>query len=137
MCKITHFRPNKQINGKLFCYSCYSATVKNLVLEGQKLPLYLYIYKYIYKYKYKFEGVICRKFNCSNCSTVADLSALSGCLLFCVLFLRNNLEVLWNFCTFALSKKKDEICDLPEQQKLSAREAPVSQAKSKTESFRR
>jgi hypothetical protein len=33
-----------------------------------------------------------------------------------------------------LSKKKDEICGPPEQQKLPAREASVSWAKPKTES---
>jgi len=42
-----------------------------------------------------------------------------------------------NFSYLCNVKEKDEICGLPEQQKLSAREAPVSQAKPKTESFRR
>ena len=36
-----------------------------------------------------------------------------------------------------MSKKKDEICGLPEQQKLPAREAPVSKAKPKMEIFQR
>ena len=39
-------------------------------------------------------------------------------------------RIIWKriefFVRFVASKKKNEICGLPEQQKLSAREAPVS-----------